>query len=229
MGKILGLALGAAALAGQALLSPALAVPVLADKTIDNDQVTVWDITLKQGQQGPATPKDMDAVVMYLEGGTIKSDGASGSATSDRKFGDAVYVPKGSDVRDTLVKGGSGPQGMAHQVVVWLKNARPKTIANPTQYPTAWPRPGAVKSLENGRVAVWNYSWIEGRPAPMHFHIHQQVVAERFDGVIKTITPDGKITMGPTKAGEIRFTEPNRLHSEEWGGGKVSAVVLELK
>ena len=224
MGKILGLVLGAVALAGQALLSPALAVPVLAGKSIDNDQVTVWDITLKQGQQGPATPKDMDAVVMYLEGGTIKSDGASGSATSDRKFGDAMFVPKGSDLRDTLIKGGP-----AHQVVVWLKNAKSKTIANPTQYPAAWPRPGAVKSLENERVAVWNYSWIKGRPAPTHFHIHQQVVAERYDGVIKTITPDGKVTMGPTKAGEIRFTEPNRLHSEEWGSGKVSAVVLELK
>lgn len=224
MGKFLGLALGAMTLMSPALMSPVRAVPVLADKTIDNDQVAVWDITLKQGQQGPATPKDMDAVVMYLEGGTIKSEGSVRSQTYDRKFGDAVFVPKGSDVRDTLVKGGP-----AHQVVVWLKNVKPKTIANPTQYPTAWPRPGAVKSLENDRVVAWSYSWIKGRPAPTHFHIHQQVVAERYDGAIRTITPDGKVTVGPTKAGEIRFTEPNRLHSEEWDGGKVSAVVLELK
>jgi hypothetical protein len=215
----------AAGLAWMAFAAGARAeVPVLADKVIDNDQVTVWDITLKPGQQGPATPKDMDAVVMYLEGGTIKSDGAAGSATADRQFGDAVFVTKGSNMRDTLTKGGP-----AHQVVVWLKNVKPKTIANPTKYPTAWPRPGAVKTLENDRVIAWHYSWIEGRPAPMHFHIHQQVVAERYDGAIRTITPDGKSSLGPTKAGEIRFTEPNRLHSEEWGSGKVSAVVLELK
>jgi hypothetical protein len=219
MRGILGLVVGAMALAGAAEAAPAMA-----EKMIDNDQVTAWDVTLKPGEQGPVTPTDMDVVVMYLEGGTIKSDGAAGSSTADHAFGDAVFVAKGSDVRDTLVKGGP-----AHEVVVWLKNVKPKTIANPTQYPTAWPRPGAVKALETDRVIVWNYSWIKGRPAPMHFHIHQQVVAERFDGAIKTITPDGKATVGPTKAGEIRFTEPARLHSEEWDSGKVSAVVLELK
>jgi hypothetical protein len=204
--------------------STAQAVPVLASKVIDNDEVTVWDITLKQGQQSPMTPKDQDAVVLYLEGGTIKSDGVAGSTTTEHHFGDAVFVPKGSDLRDTLVTGGP-----AHQVVVWLKNAKPKTVANPTKYPMAWPRPGAVKSLENDRVIAWNYSWIQGRPAPMHFHIRQQVVAERYDGAIKTIMPDGKVTLGPTKAGEIRFTEPGRMHSEEWSSGKVSAVILELK
>jgi len=215
----------AAGLAFMAMAASAQAeVPVLASKVIDNDEVTVWDITLKPGQQGPATPKDLDAVVLYLEGGTVKSDGVAGNTTSDHQFGDAVFVAKGSNVRDTLVNGGP-----AHQVVVWLKNVKPKTIANPARYPTAWPRPGAVKTLENDRVVAWNYSWIQGRPAPMHFHIHQQVVAERYDGAIKTITPDGKVSVGPTKAGEIRFTEPNRLHSEEWDSGKVSAVVLELK
>ncbi len=199
-------------------------VPVLASKAIDNDQVTAWDITLKAGQQGPMTPADQDAVILFLEGGTIKSDGKSASSTAVHAFGDAVFVPKGSAMRDTLVKGGP-----AHEVVVWLKDAKPKTIANPTKYPAAWPRPGAVKTLENDRVIAWHYSWLDGHPAPMHFHIRQQVVAERYDGAIKTITPDGKATMGPTKAGEIRFTEPARLHSEEWGSGKVSAVILELK
>jgi hypothetical protein len=219
MRKFLGLAAVMLAIPGAAL-----AVPVLASKAIDNDQVTVWDITLKQGQLGPVTPADQDAVILFLEGGEIRSDGPAGGSTDTRQFGDAVFVPKGGDIRETLVKGGP-----VHEVVVWLKNAKPKTIANPTQYPTAWPRPGAVKTLENDRVAAWHYSWIAGRPAPMHFHIHQQVVAERYNGAIKTTEPDGKVTMGPTEAGQIRFTEPGRMHSEEWGSGKVSAVILELK
>src|SRR5215467_7143351 len=114
----------ALALATMTLTASASAeTPVLANQVIDNDEVTVWDITLKPGQQGPATPKDMDAVVMYLEGGTVKSDGSAHSETNDRKFGDAVFIPKGSNVRDTLVKGGP-----AHQVVVWLKNVKSKTI-----------------------------------------------------------------------------------------------------
>jgi hypothetical protein len=219
MRKFLGLAMAMLAIPGTAL-----AAPVLASKAIDNDQVTVWDITLKQGEQGPVTPSDQDAVILFLEGGKIRSDGPAGSSTDDRQFGDAVFVPKGGNIRETLVKGGP-----VHEVVVWLKNAKPKTIANPTQYPAAWPRPGAVKTLENDRVVAWNYSWIAGRPAPMHFHIHQQVVAERYTGAIKTTEADGKVTMGPTEAGQIRFTEPGRMHSEEWGSGKVSAVILELK
>ena len=120
----------AAAPAGQA------EVLVLASKAIDNDQVTAWDVTLKPGQHGPLSPKDQDAVVLYLEGGTIETEGPTGKTTATHAFGDAVFIPKGSNVRDLLVKGGP-----AHQVVVWLKDAKPKTIANPTKYPTAWPRP----------------------------------------------------------------------------------------
>lgn len=224
MRKILG-AMAVLLLTSAVHVFPASAeVPVLASKAIDNDQVTAWDITLKPGQTGPLTPTDQDAVILYLEGGTIKSDSASGTATVTRAFGDAVFVPKGSRLRESAVKGGP-----VHEIVVWLKDAKPKTIANPTKYPAAWPRPGAVKTLENDRVIAWHYSWLKGRPAPMHFHIHQQVIGERYTGAIKTIMEDGKVTMGPTEAGQIRFTEPGRMHSEEWGSGKVSAVVLELK
>ncbi|MEP6831485.1 MAG: hypothetical protein ABI963_14180 [Rhizomicrobium sp.] len=199
-------------------------IPVLASKAIDNDQVIAWDITLKPGQVSPLTPPDQDAVILYIEGGTTRTDSKSGSSTATHAFGDAVFVPKGSGLRETLIKGGT-----VHEVVVWLKDAKPKTIANPTKYPPAWPRPGAIKTLENDRVVAWNYSWLDGRPAPMHFHIHQQVIGERYTGAIKTIAEDGTVTMGPTEAGQIRFTEPGRMHSEEWGSGKVSAVILELK
>jgi hypothetical protein len=225
MHKIPGLIAMLLALSLALAVAPsAQAVPVLASKVIDNDRVTVWDITLKQGQQGPITPPDQDAVILYLEGGTIKSDGVAGGSAAARAFGDAVFVPKGSAIRETLIKGGP-----AHEVVVWLKASPSKTIPNSSQYPLAWPRPGAVKTFENGQVIAWNYNWVRGRPAPTHFHVHQQVVAYRYDGTIRTITPDGKVTSDDHKAGEILFTEPNRTHSEEWGGGRPSAVILELK
>jgi hypothetical protein len=226
-GKVVGaaiLVLGPAAHAQLGGGPDQTGVPVLASQVIDNDQVTVWDITLKHGQQGPATPKDQDAVILYLEGGTIENETVTGKTTVTRKFGDAVFVPKGSNIRETLT--GNSP---AHEVVVWLKDAKPKTIPNPTEYPTAWPRPGAVKTLENDRVIAWHYSWIKDHPAPMHFHIHQQVIGERFSGAIKTITEDGKSSQRPVEAGHISFTQPGALHSEEWGAGKVSAVILELK
>jgi hypothetical protein len=133
-------------------------------------------------------------------------------------------VPKGSNIRERLSEGGP-----AHEVVVWLKDKKPRPIANPTRYPTAWPRPGAVKSLENDRVIAWHYSWVEGRSAPMHFHVRQQVIGERYDGAIKTVTEDGRESRRAVTAGHIGFTQPGALHSEEWAAGKVSAVILELK
>jgi hypothetical protein len=227
MHKILG-AMTVLLLAAHGL--PASAeVPVLASKVIDNEQVTAWDITLKPGQTGPATPRDQDAVILYLEGGTTKTQSKSGGSTATHAFGDAMFVPKGSGLRETAVKAKTANDAPVHEVMVWLKDTKPKTIANPTKYPTAWPRPGAVKTFENDRVIAWHYSWLEGRPAPMHFHIHQQVIGERYSGAMKTVTEDGKTNQRPVEAGHISFTEPGALHSEELGSGKISAVILELK
>jgi predicted metal-dependent enzyme (double-stranded beta helix superfamily) len=220
MRKSLVLGLAAMAWAGSAVAEPA---PVVAENVIDNDQVTVWDLTLKPGQQGPVTPKDRDTVVMYLEGGTIKSDGAAGSSTTDHAFGDAVFVPRGSNQRDTLVKGGP-----VHEVVVWLKKPL-KPIANPTHYPLAFPRPGVVKTLDNDRVVAWRYTWLPGTPTPVHFHDKYVVVAYRYAGALKSTTPDGQSVVNSFKAGEIRFNAPNRVHSELLSSDKESAAMLELK
>jgi hypothetical protein len=220
MRKSLVLGLAMMALAGSAAAEPA---PVMAEKVIDNDQVTVWDLTLKPGQQGPVTPTDMDTVVMYLEGGTIKSDSAAGSTTADHAFGDAVFVAKGGNQRDTLVKGGP-----AHEVVVWLKKPL-RPVANPTQYPLAFPRPGVIKTLDNDRVVAWRYTWLARKPTPVHFHDKYVVVAYRYAGALKSTTPDGQSVVNNFKAGEIRFNAPNRVHSELLSSDKESAAMLELK
>ena len=63
---------------------------------------------MKPGQHGPLSPKDQDAVVLYLEGGTIKTEGPTGKTTATHAFGDAVFIPKGSNVRDTAGQWRSG-------------------------------------------------------------------------------------------------------------------------
>ena len=85
-----------------------------------------------------------------------------------------------------------------------------------------------MKVLENDRVAAWNYSWIQGRPAPTHFHVHQQVVAYRSDGAIKTIAPDGKTTRTHTRRAKSASPSPTAFIPSN-GTGRMSAVVLELK
>jgi hypothetical protein len=78
---------------------PALAAPVLAAPVIDNDRVTVWDITLKMGEAAPAPPADRDTVIMFLEGGDIRTATNNVSVTMPRKFGDAVFITKGAALK----------------------------------------------------------------------------------------------------------------------------------
>ncbi len=200
--------------------SPALA----AVPTIDNDEVTVWDILLNKGDSAPATPSNMDTVVMFLEGGTIRTTSQNGRAKIvARKFGDAVFESKGQSRTDTLLSGGP-----AREIVVALKNpahAVPDTGKNPL----AFPRPGSVKVFENDRVIVWHYSWVKGRPTPMHFHDKDVVVAYRYDGTLRSITPDGQATDNAYKKDDIRFNKSNRTHSEVLTTARQSAAILELK
>jgi predicted metal-dependent enzyme (double-stranded beta helix superfamily) len=192
---------------------------------IDNDRVTVWDLHLKQGEVSPKTSHDMDTVVMFLEGGTITTTTSDGRrATSKRAFGDAILFPKGSDATQQL-----NSRGEVHEVIVALKDAPAVTYENKTALPAAFPRPGSVKVLDSPRVVVWHYSWTPGNPTPMHFHDKDVVVAYRYDGSLKSVTPEGKETVNAYKTGNIRFNKGDRAHYEVLTIGQQSAMMAELK
>jgi hypothetical protein len=212
-------------LLGIALLVASLPAAGQSAPVIDNERVTVWDVILLKGTPGPATPQGMDTVVMFLEGGSIRTVGADGkSSTATRKFGDAVFVPIGMNVTDTLIS-----NGMAHEIVIALKDHPTPVIPNKTGYPAAFPRPGSVEVLANDRVTVWNYTWVPDVATPMHFHDKDIVVAYRYDGALKSVTPDGAIVVNPYKAGDIRFNKGNRTHYEVLTTERQSAVMMELK
>jgi hypothetical protein len=205
-----------------ATLTPA---PLLAAPVIDNDRVTVWDVTLAKGQAAPATPADKDTIIMFLEGGRIQTAMANGtSLTASRKFGDAMLIPKGSAAVDTLVSGGP-----AHEIVVAIKDHAGTAVPNTSGLPLAFPRPGSVKVLDNPILTVWHYSWTRGKPTTMHFHDKDVVVAYRYDGTLKSTMPDGTVMENPYKKGDIRFSKGNRSHSELLTTARQSAVILELK
>jgi hypothetical protein len=201
---------------------PATAQPA---PVLDNERVIVWDVVLEKGTAGPVTPHDMDTVIMFLEGGRIRTVAAGGKAsTATRQFGDAVFVPKGTGARQTLLSDAS-----AHEIVVALKDYRVPAIINTTGLPAAYPRPGSVKALDNDRITVWHYSWTRGVPTPMHFHDKDVVVAYRYDGTLKSVTPDGASVITSYKAGDIRFNKANRSHYEELSTERQSALIMELK
>jgi hypothetical protein len=208
-----------------ALLGMFLAAKVYAAPLIDNERVTVWDVWLAEGVSGPMTPKSEDAVILFLEGGQIRTVDRTGNASiAIRHFGDAVFVLKGTESIDTLISGGP-----AHEVVIALKDHPESAAGNLSGYPPAFPREGSVKVLDDSRFTAWHYSWTKGVPTGMHFHDKDFVVAFRFDSMQSISTADGASHVNPVKAGDVLFLKRGLTHSEGLTTDRQSAVYLELK
>jgi quercetin dioxygenase-like cupin family protein len=186
---------------------------------IDNERVTVRDVTLEQGKPGAAIAHVGDYVVLYVKGGRIR---AANGKTASHADGSAFFGHGGTS-SDTAT------QGAAHEVVIDLKDAPSKTVANTTGLPPAFPRPGSKKVFENDKVRVWNYAWQPGKPTPMHFHNTEVVVTYLGDGEVASTTPDGKKTISHHNPGDIVFNVANRSHSEELVKGQQSGIMMELK
>jgi len=185
---------------------------------IDNSWVSVRDIQLAPGVPGPALTHPGDYAVLYISGGRIQSNGK----TETHAAGSAGFG-HGGTVSDTAL------DAPAHEVVIDLKDAPSGTVPNTTGLPPGFPRPGSKKVFENSRVIVWNYTWLPGKPTPMHFHDKNVVVVYAGNGPLKGVSPDGKEVVNNYKAGEIRFNTANRAHYEVLTSGEQSAVMMELK
>jgi hypothetical protein len=208
-----------------ACLLVVLAPPALAlEPVIDNDRVTVWDVKLNADESAPPTPADFDSVTVFLEGGEIRTRHADGTVTgAKRKFGDAVFTPKGLGAIDTPV------QGPAHEVVIWLKGPAVGSQEGPPGVPDAFPRPGSETVFENDRVRVSRFSWTKGKPVAMHYHDKDTVMVFRYDGAIRSTAPDGTSEILDFRKDQIQFSKAGRVHSELLAGARQSAVMTELK
>jgi hypothetical protein len=206
-------------------LGISVAANVCAAPLIDNERVTVWDVPLAAGMSGPATSKNEDTVILFLEGGQIRTVDRTGkSSIAVRTFGDAVFISRGTESIDTLVSGQP-----AHEVVISLKDHPIPAITNTSGYPTAFPRAGAVKGLDSSRFTTWHYSWTKDVPTGTHFHDKDFVVAFRFDSKQSISTPDGASHINTVNAGDILFLKRGLTHSEGLTTERQSAVYLELK
>jgi hypothetical protein len=188
---------------------------------IDNERVTVWDVTWTKGQTNPARGHANDSVVMWVKGGKVQ--GSRGIV--EHKAGEAFFSPKSGKRQLEGVSETDAPRS----VVIELKDFRVPPIENKTGYPLAFPRPHVKKLLENGRVIVWSYRWNPGEPTPMHFHDKDVVVVYLEDTALTSTTPDGAKKLNAHKAFDIRFNKGNRTHTELLAHGTGSAMMTELK
>lgn len=98
-------------------------------------------------------------------------------------------------------------------------------------YPPPFPREGAVKLVENARVAIWDVTWTEGTRTPVHRHPYPIVGVTLAPGKNRSIATDGTIRendLGPV--GHVVYAPAGLVHAEEGASTPgPRAVLIELK
>lgn len=192
---------------------------------IDNQRVTVRDITMVKANPSPAQRHDFDSVEIYLTPGVIKTTRSDGkSSTTTHKKGDAKFEPKGTMFAEEVTS-----DAPVRAIVIDLKDTPVPPLPNTSGYPNAFPRPGVKKLFENDRVIVWDYTWMPGVPTPMHFHDKDVVVVYLEDGDLKSTTLDGKSVVNQYSFGLAKYNDRNRTHTEDLIKGKQRAIITEFK
>lgn len=130
----------------------------------------------------------------------------------------ASFAPRGTPLR---------PHGRT--IVIELLAPPVGPLPNTTGAREAFDRPGIEKLLDNDRVTIWRYQWRPHERTPMHFHARDVVVTYLADGVLASITPDGKTVRNPNHLGLVKFSPRDRVHQEELVEGAARAVMVELK
>ena len=190
---------------------------------VQNEQVAVWDVSWAEGQTSPAW--DRDTVLVFLTAASLATTGPDGrSHVVSHQPGDVEFVPKGL----TSQRRGASKE-VARAIAIQLQGHSPPALANTAGVRDAFDRPGIEKALDNEEVTAWRYTWAFGKKTPLHLHARDVVVVYLADGVLKSITPDGKSVLNPHSFGFTKFSPRGRVHYEELVEGKASAVMVELK
>jgi hypothetical protein len=196
-----------------------------AKKLIDNERVTVWDVTWAKGVKTPMHEHRIPTVGVVLQPGTVMmtmGDGAVRPAPLAER-GRVVYAAPGFS---HVEEGQSDPPARA--IVVELKGSAVGLTPAPAGVAPAFPREGATSVLENERVAVWNVTWPSGS-APTHFHAADVVVIGLENGTTRSVPQSGEPTTTVWKFGDVRFNPKGRLHREEIVEGAPRLIAIELK
>jgi hypothetical protein len=177
-----------------------------AKQVINNERVTVWDVTWPKGNTAQTYRLPFDTVSVEL---------------SARK-GEVSFLKRG-----VLPAQESGTP--RRTIMIELKDVTVPTLANKSGYPEAFPREGVRRLLDNPRVTVWDVSFTQGKPTPTHFHSTDVVVVYLENGDTLSTAPDGKATPGVARFGEVKLNPRNRTHSELLVKGAHRVIAVELK
>jgi quercetin dioxygenase-like cupin family protein len=196
-----------------------------AKQLIDNERVTVWDVTTEKGKSTAMHRHPYDMVLVELADTTVKVTSENGRQGSHVvKTGRVGFSQKGSaDQQENL------GDTARHAIIVELKDAKVSPLANKSGYPDAFPREGSKQVLDNSRVRVWDFSWTPGKSTATHFHDKDVVVVYLDNGDLSSTTLDGKTVVNSYVFGQAKFNPRDRTHSELLVKGSQRVIAIELK
>jgi hypothetical protein len=196
-----------------------------AKQLIDNDRVTVWDVTWQKGKPTVMHQNKYDLVTVDLANAAVRINSKEGKAkTTTLKSGQASFELKGVA---QMEEGTSDPP--RHSIVIELKDKIVAPLEYHSAFPEAFPREGSKKLLDNKRVTIWDYTWTQGVPTPMHFHSKDVVVVYMETGEVRSTALDASIVINKVEPGLAKFNARNRTHTEELIKGASRAIIVELK
>jgi quercetin dioxygenase-like cupin family protein len=100
-----------------------------------------------------------------------------------------------------------------------------------SELPHAFPREGARQIFDNERVTIWDVTWIQGKPSPMHRHKYDLVGVYLVGSPIRVTMPDGTSRESTVEEGFVLFQPKGVTHIEE-GLDKDNprhAILIDLK
>jgi len=103
-------------------------------------------------------------------------------------------------------------------------------VVSAQSYPPPYPRAGTKGLVDNDRVQVWDVSWPQGQPSPLHRHLYDMTGVYYWPGDRIITSVEGAKRNVSTKAGQIQWQLKGVTHIEEGtSADSLRAVMIELK
>ena len=197
----------------------------------DNERVTAWRVEWLKDMPQPIHRHRFDMAGVYLRYGPIRVTSVEGVVSPDRppfEVPRPYFQKQGVTHREEVIGfAADAPQRLA--VMFDLKEVTVSPVTAKPGMPTAFPREGAIKAIDNERVIEWDYTWTAGQPIPTHMHDKDSVQVFFQGGTIKFTNADGKAETKTFAFGDARFISRGTVDAEEVVSGTPRAVTIELK
>lgn len=197
----------------------------------DNARVTAWRVQWLRNIPQPIHRHQYDMAGVYLRYGPIRVTSPEGVVSPDRppfEVPRPYFQKKGVTHREEVL--GFAPDAPERLAIMFdVKEVSAPPLLPKNGMPTAFPRAGAIKAIDNERVIEWDYTWTAGRAVPTHLHDRDSVQVFFQGGTIKFTNSDGKVETKTFSFGDARFIPAGTIDAEEVVSGSPRAVTIELK